>query len=320
MLPPTVSKRTADVEKAIRLALEEADGKAGDFDVEYTALDASDASGASPDALIQANARRAAADDRTAVYIGDFTSGASQQSIPILSRAHVAQISPASTRVGLTREDALTDIDEPERYYRGGVRNFVRIVPRDFAQAPALVAVMKHDGCTRVAMIHDGSPYGRALADEIRAANHGRVRFAFSQAVAPYGQFGRLVKRASRARPRPNCFVYSGSRNPNTVQIFKAFADALPGAMLYGTDGQVTASFYDPNESGLPARLEGPGQGHGAAAGSGALREVRRCVREALRRLAPSVRRLRLRGDAGTRARCDQPLGNWASARTSWLR
>lgn len=81
------NERTRDMERAMRLALEQAGGRAGDSEVSYEPLDDSDATGASPAAVVQANARRAANDDRTAVYIGDFTSDATQQSLPILSLA-----------------------------------------------------------------------------------------------------------------------------------------------------------------------------------------------------------------------------------------
>jgi ABC-type branched-subunit amino acid transport system substrate-binding protein len=55
--------------------------------------------------------------------------------------------------VGLTVGDALSDTDEPDQYYRGGARNFVRIIPNDDVQAAALGSLMKHDGCHNVAII-----------------------------------------------------------------------------------------------------------------------------------------------------------------------
>jgi hypothetical protein len=71
-------ERTREMERAMRLALEQAGGMAGDVAVRYEALDDSDATGASPAAVVQSNARRAADDDRTVVYIGDFTSDETQ--------------------------------------------------------------------------------------------------------------------------------------------------------------------------------------------------------------------------------------------------
>ena len=65
-----------------------------------------------PEAVSQ-NARKAAQDSSTAAYIGEFNSGASAVSIPILSDAKVPQISPANTAVGLTSDEPGADKGEP---------------------------------------------------------------------------------------------------------------------------------------------------------------------------------------------------------------
>ena len=49
-----------------------------------------------------ANARKAASDSKAVYYIGEFNSGASEVSIPILNEAGIPQVSPANTYVGLT--------------------------------------------------------------------------------------------------------------------------------------------------------------------------------------------------------------------------
>ncbi|MGI9099824.1 MAG: branched-chain amino acid ABC transporter substrate-binding protein [Solirubrobacteraceae bacterium] len=248
-------QRISEMESAMRLALEKAGGKAGRFDVTYEALDDSDASGESPAAIVQANAKRAADDGATAVYIGDFNSDDTQESIPILSRAKIPQISPASTQVGLTAPDRRGDVDEPGRYYPEGYHNFVRIIPNNKVIARAVVAIMAQtDDCERVAMVNDNAPYGEALANNILASNQGRMRFVFNESVGPFGRYQHLVDRVHALSPQPDCFVYSGIRNPNTVEIFENFARALPTAELYGT-GVSTASFYDPQQGGLSQRV-----------------------------------------------------------------
>ena len=87
--------QTTALVNGIKLALEQAGNKAGDFTVKYQSLDDSTAQAGSwtPEAT-QANASKAAQDDATAVYIGEFNSGASAISIPILNEAGVPQISP----------------------------------------------------------------------------------------------------------------------------------------------------------------------------------------------------------------------------------
>src|SRR4051794_36791534 len=69
-----------------KLALEQAGNKAGGVPVKYTSLDDSTAqAGQWTPELTSANARKAAQDDSTAAYIGEFNSGASAVSIPILN-------------------------------------------------------------------------------------------------------------------------------------------------------------------------------------------------------------------------------------------
>jgi ABC-type branched-subunit amino acid transport system substrate-binding protein len=54
-------------------------------------------------------------------------------------------------------------------------------------------------------------------------------------------------------RERAECFQYSGDNNLNTFGIFEVFAKALPGKLLYGTDGVSESSFEAPNSGGKPA-------------------------------------------------------------------
>src|SRR6185295_11497655 len=110
--------QTGDLVKGIQLALEQAGGKAGNFSVKYESLDDSTAQAGSwtPEAT-QTNALKAAGDDSTGVYIGEFNSGASAVSIPILNEAGVPQISPANTAVGLTSDEPGANPGEPDKYY-----------------------------------------------------------------------------------------------------------------------------------------------------------------------------------------------------------
>jgi branched-chain amino acid transport system substrate-binding protein len=95
--------QTTAMVEGIRLALQQNNGKAGDLTVKYTSLDDSTAQAGTwtPEATA-ANARRVAQDDAAIAYIGEFNSGASAISIPLLNEVPIAQISPANTAVGLT--------------------------------------------------------------------------------------------------------------------------------------------------------------------------------------------------------------------------
>src|SRR5215217_254938 len=164
--------QTTDLVKGIQLALEQAGGKAGDFNVKYESLDDSTAqAGAWTPEATQANALKAAGDDSTAVYIGEFNSGASAVSIPILNEAGVAQISPANTAVGLTSDEPGAGPGEPDKYYPSGTRTYTRIVPKDTIQGAALATLMKQDGCTKVYMTNDKEVYGAGLAKNIQSSS-----------------------------------------------------------------------------------------------------------------------------------------------------
>jgi len=237
-----LDKQSADMELAIRLALKEADGSAGDFEVKYKPLNASDEDGEILPETIRRNANIAADDSEAAVYIGDRTSSASIASIPILSEAQLPQISPASTRVGLTVADPTADANEPGGHYHNGYRNFVRVIPHDNIQAAALVTLMQRDGCKRVAMINDGGDYSTGLSSTMSLFR--QPTRVFRQAVRPNAAAPIYERLAQRARDeRADCFQYSGGNNPNTQAIFRAFADALPDARLYASDGVSETSF-----------------------------------------------------------------------------
>jgi branched-chain amino acid transport system substrate-binding protein len=240
----------------MKLALEQAGNKAGDFTIKYTSLsDASAQAGTWTPELTSANARRAAQDDKTAVYIGEFNSGASAISIPILNEGGVPQISPANTAVGLTSDEAGADAGEPDKYYPAGTRTYTRIVPKDTIQGAALATVMKEDGCKSVAMANDKEVYGAGLARNIESAAKSQgLKIAFNEGIDPKAANYRAL--ASRAKGEGvDCFAFSGITANNGAQIFKDFSAAVPDAKLYGPDGVAEAAFTNPKEGGIPASV-----------------------------------------------------------------
>src|SRR5919108_229630 len=129
--------QSEDVVAGEKLALEEAGGKVGNFTIKYVSLDdATAAAGKWDPAQTSSDARKAAQDKSTIAYLGEFNSGASAISIPILNEANVLQISPSNTYVGLTRAEG-ADKGEPDKYYPAGKRTYGRVVPADHIQAEA---------------------------------------------------------------------------------------------------------------------------------------------------------------------------------------
>src|SRR3954471_4413081 len=242
--------QTTAVVNGAKLALEQAGNKAGAHTIKYTPLDDSTAqAGNWTPEQESANARKAAQDDSTAVYIGTFNSGAAAVSIPILNEAGVPMISPANTAVGLTTNQPGSAPGEPDKYYPAGTRNYTRIVPKDTIQGAALATVMKEDGCTKAQLTNDKEVYDAGLAKNIELAAKAQgltliSNEAIDKNAANYRSLAQKAKAAGA-----DCFVYAGITANNAVQLYKDFAAALPEAKgLYGPDGVAESGFVDPKD------------------------------------------------------------------------
>jgi branched-chain amino acid transport system substrate-binding protein len=248
--------QTEALNQGAQLALDQHGGKAGNFKITFTKLDDSTAqSGAWTPEATQANARKVAQDENAAVYIGEFNSGASAVSIPILNEAGVPQISPANTAVGLTTNEAGAAPGEPDKYYPAQTRTYARIVPKDTIQGAALATLMKQQGCTKVFMTNDKEVYGAGLAKNIElAAKSQALDIVANDAIDKNAPNYRSL--ASKAKSDgADCFIFSGITANGSVQQFKDFGAALPSAKLYGPDGVAEGTFFNPKEGGIPANV-----------------------------------------------------------------
>jgi branched-chain amino acid transport system substrate-binding protein len=246
------------VVRGARLALEEAGGRAGIHSIRYISLDNSTrlAGTWTPEATSR-NARRAAQDESTVAYIGEFNSGASAISIPLLNEVPLAQISPANTAVGLTRSGPGADLGEPEKYYPTGRRHYFRIAPNDRVQGVALAAAMRDRACRRVAILNDGEVYGAGVGQLVRRASRRLGLRVVHASRTTRGRGGRLragiAQRVRRSRAR--CVAYTGITATGAVPLFRRIARALPRAQLFGNAGIAESGFTDPREGGVPARV-----------------------------------------------------------------
>jgi branched-chain amino acid transport system substrate-binding protein len=246
--------QTTAMVNGIKLALEQAGGKAGNIKVNYTSLDDSTAQAGTwtPEATA-ANARRVAQDDEAVAYIGEFNSGASAISIPLLNEVPIAQISPANTAVGLTSDEPGADEGEPEKYYPSGERHYLRIVPKDTIQGAALATLMQEDGCQNAYILNDKEVYGAGLARNIEsAAQEVGLEILANEGIDPKAPNFRS-QAATMKSEGADCFVFSGITANGAVQLYKDVAAALPDAKLYGPDGVAESGFSDPAEGGIPA-------------------------------------------------------------------
>jgi branched-chain amino acid transport system substrate-binding protein len=249
--------QTTAMVEGIKLAVEQAGGKAGDFKIKYTSLDDSTAQAGTwtPEAA-SANARKVAQDDAAIAYIGEFNSGASAISIPILNEVPIAQVSPANTAVGLTSDEPGADQGEPEKYYPTGNRHYLRIVPKDTIQGAALASLMKSEGCGNAYILNDKEVYGAGLARNIEiAAKEIGLKILGNEGIDPKAPNFRSQAAAIKSAGA-DCFVFSGITANGAVQLYKDVHAALPDINLYGPDGVAESGFSDPKEGGIPADVQ----------------------------------------------------------------
>jgi ABC-type branched-subunit amino acid transport system substrate-binding protein len=205
-----------DAADGARLALEEAQGRAGSLEVRAHFLD--DARGKPWDAVaVGENARAAAQDHSAAAYIGELDSEPTRGSAPITNQAGIMQVSPGAGAVDLTAPAAGYP-DSPDRYRPSGSVNFARTVPADDVVVDAAAAWASELGVTSAAVTSDGSPFQDLAASEFKsaAADHGITvspgRPPGKVAVAPTGRTRAVYE------PETGRLVIYGD-TPRTLQV-----------------------------------------------------------------------------------------------------
>jgi len=237
--------QSEDVVRGMELALEKAGGKAGNFTIKYTSLDdAVAATGKWEPGKVSENARKAVGDDKTIAYLGEFNSGASAISIPLINEAGILQVSPANTYVGLTRSEG-AEKGEPQKYQPSGTKTFGRVVPADHIQAAAQVSYMKDEGVTKLYILNDKEVYGKGVADQV-------AKIAGEQGIEVLGNDGIDTKAAnfrSLASKIQSAgadgFFFGGITQNKGVQVFKDVNAANPDIKMFGPDGVAESPFTE---------------------------------------------------------------------------
>jgi branched-chain amino acid transport system substrate-binding protein len=199
------------------------------------------------------DARKAAQDKSTIAYLGEFNSGASAISIPILNEAGILQISPSNTYVGLTRSEG-ADKGEPDKYYPSGKRTYGRVVPADHIQAAAQVAYQKAQGCTKVYILNDKEVYGKGIADAVQ-------KDGTAQGLQILGNDGIDTKAANfrslatKIKSKgADCMFFGGITDNKAVQVWKDVGAANPTMKLFGPDGVAESAFTTKVPASLQSR------------------------------------------------------------------
>lgn len=150
--------------KSFKIALDEADYKAGKYKIVYEDLNNSDAEGHWMASKESENAKKAALDPDVMVYLGPDPSGAVAVALPILNAANLVMISPTSTYPGFTKP-CIGKSDEPLKYQASGHSTFARVIPTDDMQGALAALWATKLNAKGVYVLSDGGLYGNQLAD-----------------------------------------------------------------------------------------------------------------------------------------------------------
>jgi branched-chain amino acid transport system substrate-binding protein len=247
--------QSEDVIRGIELALKQKGGKCGDFTINYESLDdATAAAGKWEAGQTSANARKAAQDESTIAYIGEFNSGASAISIPITNEAGILHVSPSNTALGLTKGGAGAAAGEPDKYYQANpdVRNYGRVVPIDTIQGAAQAQWMSDEGVQSVYILDDAEVYGKGVAANTKtAAEELGIQIAGEDSWDGKASNYRALA-AKIADSGADAVFTGGIIDNNAPQLYKDLNAALPDAKLFGPDGVATVDFT----AEIPAKVQ----------------------------------------------------------------
>ena len=235
-----------------RMALAAVGGRIGRYRVSLRTLnDATKARGGWDPGQTSANARQAILDPTTIAYLGDLNSGATAVSIPVLSRAGVPQVSPASTAVGLTQGGDEAAPGEPQKYYPTGLRTFVRVIPNDTVQAAVQARLQREAGCRKTYVVDDGEVDGNdaAMAFQVAAKAAHLPIVATDQYDPKASSYASLAHTV--AQSGADCILISALPQDNAVALTDQLGHALPKAQLFATAGLAEEAFINPADGGV---------------------------------------------------------------------
>jgi branched-chain amino acid transport system substrate-binding protein len=137
--------------------------------------------------------------------IGSYTSAVTESVQQVLNDSKIIQITYGSTAVPLTER---------------GLAYFFRICPRDDNQAKAAVRVMQKMKMKRIAIVHDGTLYGKGLAESIKTLLEDcKISVVFYDAIIPALQdYSDILIKAKDTDPD---FVFFSGYYPEAAYLLK---------------------------------------------------------------------------------------------------
>ena len=124
-----------DMVDASKLAIAQAGGRAGEFGINFVAVDEGSPAHPDPPIVAARAAERAIRDTQVIAVVGALRSDTAMTSLPLFNAAGVLLVSPGAGYAGFTSAAAP---GEPERWYPSGRRTFGRLIGDDREQARAL--------------------------------------------------------------------------------------------------------------------------------------------------------------------------------------
>ncbi|MGH3117396.1 MAG: branched-chain amino acid ABC transporter substrate-binding protein [Gaiellales bacterium] len=230
---------------AIRLRLEDAGYRVGGVAIVYEDLDGGSEERGSWDGEREtANARYAAADADVVAYIATLDTDAAPYSIPITNQAGpLLQISPCNTYPGLTRP---FEPGEPEIYYPTGVRSYARTAMSDDLQGLFAAQWALELGAERVAVLHDGEPCGRGVAEPFERSCIALGLELAQPPVAIVPKQADYRDLAARiAQHAPDLVFYGGIIQNGAGPLWRDIRTALPTATMMGADTLFEHAFIE---------------------------------------------------------------------------
>ena len=168
-----------DMVDASKLAIAQAGGRAGDFGINFVAVDEGTLGAPAPRIVAAEAAEQVIRDTQVIAVVGAVRSDTALTSLPLFNAAGILLVSPGAGYPGFTDP---VGPGEPERWFPSGRPTFARVIGDDVAQADALlraagggrVAIESEAG--RVAEVLDGGAAGRGRRRGWSRTSRARTR------------------------------------------------------------------------------------------------------------------------------------------------
>jgi branched-chain amino acid transport system substrate-binding protein len=215
------------------------------FEVKYLDLDDATATDAMWTAVREEeNARAAVRDDEVMALIGPYNSGAAKVSAPVLNKAGLVQISPATTWPGLTKKTDETAPGEPDVYRPSGKVTYCRVCPTDDVQGSITAAFAAKDLKVKsVYVLDDREGYGKMVARLFAAECKKRGIKVLGQESLDLRQPSFNVPVAKAMKTEPDAVYFGGTTQSGGPQLAKDFAAAGMKCPLFVPDGCYEEAF-----------------------------------------------------------------------------